>query len=136
MTVDENKVVDEVQNVDVEDSESDIDDVPAELQGLSEEVIKEIMAEADNEDYEPEPEKDDEHSTAEPDSDNKQSKETEVVLDRPKQKIPYERFKNEVDKNKNLKDELDKLRAELEQYKAGTANNPPQQQSSQQSTQP
>ena len=58
MTVDENKVVDEVQNVDVEDSESDIDDVPAELQGLSEEVIKEIMAEADNKDYEPEPEKD------------------------------------------------------------------------------
>lgn len=143
MTVDENESikaeadVDVEVDVDVDNSELNIDDVPAELQGLSESTIKEIMAEAGNDDEgeSEELEKNDGYSTAEPDSDNKQSKETEV-LDRPKQKIPYERFKNEVDKNKNLKDELDKLRAELEQYKAGTANNPPQQQSSQQSTQP
>ena len=50
MTVDENEVVDEVKDVDVEDSEPDIDDVHAELQGLYESTIKEIMAEAGNDD--------------------------------------------------------------------------------------
>ena len=102
MTVDENEPIEADVEVNVDNSEPNIDDVPAELQGLSESTIKEIMAEAGNDDEgeSEELEKNDGYSTAEPDSDNKQSKETEV-LERPEQKIPYESLKNEDDKNKN-----------------------------------
>jgi len=83
-------------------------DVPAELEGLSDEVIKETLQELEPQD---EKNEEDDGESAEPNSDNKSS--IEPILDRPKQKIPYERFKKEVDEKKSLKAELDNLRAEM-----------------------
>lgn len=97
--------------VEQDDTEAAAPEIPAELEGLSEETIKETMAELEQQSTAEAETKDDAGANAEPNSDNKSS--IEPVLDRPKQKIPYERFKKEVDEKKSLKAEVDSLRAEL-----------------------
>lgn len=112
--------------VDLDDTEAAVTEIPAELEGLSEETIKETMAELEQQDTAEAEAEDDAGTSAEPNSDNKSS--IEPVLDRPKQKIPYERFKKEVDEKKSLKAEVDSLRAELAAMREhnGAMVNPPQ----------
>lgn len=119
MTVSEPEVDNEVNEGDASVS------VPDELQGLSSESIKELMKEMEPEpknesepeqesELEPETEEEvepaDEPPVAEPGSVNTQDNE---VVKKSGQKIPYERFKEVLDKNNNMKEELEQLKAEL-----------------------
>lgn len=99
-------------------------EIPDELAGVSEDVAKEIMAEmTDEETVEQETEDTDDSETlpdAEQDSDNKADDEGTVKV--PSQKIPYDRFKEVVDKRNSLEQQLEQYR-----NKYGDINAAPQQ---------
>lgn len=100
----------------VQESTEHVTEVPAELQGLPEDIVKETMEKAGVETKE-------ESGTAEADSDNKQVAEEskdddEDVL--PDTQIPYKRFKAKVDRVKELEAELKELRGKIDK---GAQNN-------------
>ena len=98
---DEKIVVDEAQDA-AEEQQEQKEAIPDELAGLSEDTAREIMQEAgQDEGTEDEGEEQDEapdESHAEQDSDNK----PEEAAPLPNTKIPYARFKQEVDKRRQL----------------------------------
>ena len=75
--------------------------IPEELAGLPEDIARETMREAST----PEPQAADPESepqSADADSDTKPVSEDETVLNQPNYKVPYTRFKAEIDKKKSL----------------------------------
>lgn len=78
---------------------SHAEDIPAELEGVSEDVAREVMAEANREDAQ------DDGADADQDSDNKPDT-TAQQKPEPNQKIPYQRFKQQVDKANDLEAQL------------------------------
>lgn len=112
---DEKIVVDEAQDA-AEEQQEQKEAIPDELAGLSEDTAREIMQKAEqNENTEDEGEEQDEapdESHAEQDSDTKP---VETVAPLPNAKIPYARFKQEVDKRKQLEERLAALEAQQKQ---------------------
>ena len=108
---DEKIVVDEAQDA-AEEQQEQKEAIPDELAGLSEDTAREIMQEAgQDEGTEDEGEEQDEapdESHAEQDSDNKPEEATPL----PNTKIPYARFKQEVDKRRQLEERLAALEAQ------------------------
>lgn len=108
---DEKIVVDEAQDA-AEEQQEQKEAIPDELAGLSEDTAREIMQEAgQDESTEDEGEAQDEapdESHAEQDSDNK----PEGAAPLPNTKIPYARFKQEVDKRRQLEERLAALEAQ------------------------
>ena len=108
---DEKIVVDEAQDA-AEEQQEQKEAIPDELAGLSEDTAREIMQEAgQDEGTEDEGEEQDEapdESHAEQDSDNK----PEEAAPLPNTKIPYARFKQEVDKRRQLEERLAALEAQ------------------------
>ena len=81
------------------------EDIPEELAGLPEDIARETMREAST----PEStatESDSEPQSADADSDTKPVSEDETVLNQPNYKVPYTRFKEEIDKKKSLEEQL------------------------------
>ena len=113
---DEKIVVDEAQDA-AEEQQEQKEAIPDELAGLSEDTAREIMQEAgQDEGTEDEGEEQDEapdESHAEQDSDNK----PEEAAPLPNTKIPYARFKQEVDKRRQLEERLAALEAQQKQVK-------------------
>nr|DAW56448.1 MAG TPA: hypothetical protein [Caudoviricetes sp.] len=113
---DEKIVVDEAQDA-AEEQQEQKEAIPNELAGLSEDTAREIMQEAgQDESTEDEGEVQDEapdESHAEQDSDNK----PEEAAPLPNTKIPYARFKQEVDKRRQLEERLAALEAQQKQVK-------------------
>lgn len=105
--------------------------IPAELGGLSEETARAIMAEAGGESTDDKGTKEEEQGNdgdqnADADSDNKQYV-TDGVSN---QRIPYKRFKEELDRKKELEEQNKQLQAQIEQFKAmqvQPTNQPPAQ---------
>lgn len=96
----------------VEDVEPEVE-IPEELAGLDESFAREAMQEAGievpaEETEKNEDETEEEGTTAEADSENKQYD----VL--PNQKIPYKRFKQQLDKNHELEEQIAQLKQQLE----------------------
>ena len=108
---DEKIVVDEAQDA-AEEQQEQKEAIPDELAGLSEDTAREIMQEAgQDEGTEDEGEEQDEapdESHAEQDSDNTPEEATPL----PNTKIPYARFKQEVDKRRQLEERLAALEAQ------------------------
>lgn len=77
------------------------DDIPEELDGLPEEIAREVMAEANGKAEDGKGQA--EGSDADQDSDNKPVEEQKPE---PNQKIPYQRFKQQVDKANDLEAQL------------------------------
>lgn len=113
---DEKIVVDEAQDA-AEEQQEQKKAIPDELAGLSEDTAREIMHEAgQDESTEDEGEAQDEapdEPHAEQDSDNK----PEEAAPLPNTKIPYARFKQEVDKRRQLEERLAALEAQQKQVK-------------------
>lgn len=105
---------------DNESSERESVDIPDELAGVSEDIAREILAEANGAG---DPESNDagdtgkgsdySTSTAEADSDNKQYDDDEYM---PKTNVPYKRFKQQIDKNHDLEGQIKALKEQLEGY--------------------
>lgn len=114
---DEKIVVDEAQDA-AEEQQEQKEAIPDELAGLSEDTAREIMQEAgQDEGTEDEGEAQDEapdESHAEQDSDNKPVEEASPL---PNTKIPYARFKQEVDKRRQLEERLAALESQQKQAK-------------------
>lgn len=95
-----------------EESDAQSEPIPPELEGLSEEAAREAMAEANamngNADAE------DETADAGQDSDNKAADNGGV--EQPKAKVPYMRFKEQVDKSNSLESRNRELEAKLAEY--------------------
>lgn len=122
---DEKIVVDEAQDA-AEEPQEQKEAIPAELAGLSEDTAREIMQKAEqDENTEDEGEEQDEapdESRAEQDSDNKP---VETAAPLPNAKIPYARFKQEVDKRKQLEERLAALEAQQKQAQPPAGNAQP-----------
>lgn len=118
---DEKIVVDEAQDA-AEEQQEQKEAIPDELAGLSEDTAREIMQEAgQDESTEDEGEVQDEapdESHAEQDSDNKPEEATPL----PNTKIPYARFKQEVDKRRQLEERLAALEAQQQKPVQPTGN--------------
>lgn len=118
---DEKIVVDEAQDA-AEEQQEQKEAIPDELAGLSEDTAREIMQQAEqDESTEDEGEEQDEapdESHAEQDSDNKPVETAPL----PNAKIPYARFKQEVDKRKQLEEQLAALKAQQKQVQPPTGN--------------
>lgn len=89
-------------------------DIPEELEGIPEDIAKNVMAEAG---ITADHDADDEDNTADGTSDNKEAA-SEPVLDQPKQKVPYDRFKQQVDKVHSLEEQLAELKQQQAQAEA------------------
>jgi hypothetical protein len=111
---DEKIVVDEAQDA-AEEQQEQKEAIPDELAGLSEDTAREIMQKAgqdeSTEDEEEEQDEAPDESHAEQDSDNK----PEEAAPLPNTKIPYARFKQEVDKRRQLEERLAALEAQQKQ---------------------
>lgn len=109
------------------------EDIPDELAGISEETAREIMAEA-NETADDEGQEDAPEPGADADSDNKQYPADGVN----NQRVPYGRFKEELDKKKELEEQNKQLQAQLAQLQqqAQAVNQPPAQQAAPQNVPP
>ncbi|WP_303104108.1 hypothetical protein [uncultured Mitsuokella sp.] len=118
---DEKIVVDEAQDA-AEEQQEQKEAIPDELAGLSEDTAREIMQKAEqNESTEDEGEEQDEapdESHAEQDSDNKPVETAPL----PNAKIPYARFKQEVDKRRQLEERLAALEAQQKQAQPPAGN--------------
>lgn len=103
-------------------------EVPAELKGLSPEILKEAMNEIAPEEA-PQDEESTEEDTGAADTDSVKKTE-EPAIKKPSQKIPYERFKEVLDKNNDLKAELEALKTKMAEQpkKQPTPTHQPQQQ--------
>lgn len=123
MDNDEKIVVDEAQDA-AEGQQEQKEAIPDELAGLSEDTAREIMQQAEQdegtEEGEDQGEASDE-SHAEQDSDNKPVETTPL----PNTKIPYARFKQEVDKRKQLEERLAALEAQQKQAQPPAGNTKP-----------
>lgn len=135
---------DNAENVEHDSDDSEQVDIPAELEGLSQDTVKELLAGLDEGSTEEDStssnllnesesetgagEATDQEEHAEQTSDNKEVGST--GLKQPKQKIPYERFKEKLDENKALKEQLQQLQARLANSGANNASNPTTQQQS------
>lgn len=102
--------------------EEPAEEIPEELDGVSEEVAREVMQEAEAKEQE---ERETESASADRDSVNKP-----VDATKSGQKIPYQRFKQQVDKANDLEAQLAAYR-----QKFGDINSAPQQQAAQQPAQ-
>lgn len=90
---------------DNQETEQAQEEIPEELDGLPEDIAREAMQEASE--MEPaEPKEDDDSQDADADSDTKHVSEAESVLNQPNYKVPYTRFKAEIDKKKDLEEKL------------------------------
>lgn len=108
---------------DAEDTQAeDKEPIPEELEGISEDVARETMAEAKRQAEEAESQEDEEPSPVEAESDAKNQNDS--VLDVPKAKVPYERFKQKVDETNSLKQQNEELMAKLKSYEANKASQP------------
>jgi len=114
-------VADEAQDA-AEEQQEQKEAIPDELAGLSEDTAREIMQKAEqNESTEDEGEEQDEapdESHAEQDSDNKPVETAPL----PNAKIPYARFKQEVDKRRQLEERLAALEAQQKQAQPPAGN--------------
>lgn len=121
---DEDETRDTEDSVEVGESvetEEPKEEIPEELAGLPEDIAREAMAEISSKE---EPQSDDneqveETELADADSDNKQ------YSDLPNQRVPYGRFKAELDKRHELEDRLKELESKLNAPQQPTI--PPQQ---------
>ena len=97
------------QKVETEKAEPEAapEEIPEELKGVSEEVAREVMKEAKAE--QPKEAEDEDVPDADADSDTKH-----VPEEIPTQKIPYDRFKKQVDKTHDLEAQIADLKAKLE----------------------
>lgn len=96
----------------------DQEEIPAELQGVDEEIAREIMAQAQSQEKATNPEEEStKESSADADSDTKQVEESQV-LDEAQHAIPYTRFKEVNEKAKAKDAENVQLREELARLKA------------------
>ena len=114
-----------VENTPEQTNEPEVNEVPVELRGLSKDIQEEAMKELADENTpkeEPAQETQGEEvaDTAETDSDNKRD---EPAFKKPNQKVPYARFKEMVDKNNDMKAELEALKNRMAQMET----KPPQQ---------
>lgn len=94
----------------VDDSEPQ-EEIPDELAGLPEDIARETMAEANGEEYEGETE------DVEADNDNKQ-----YQSDLDNQRIPYKRFKQELDKKNELEERNRELEAQLKAFRENSGS--------------
>lgn len=109
----DNEVVEVGETADVP-ADEEKEPIPEELGGIDEDIAREIMTEAGYDGNSTDDNGND--NTAEADSDNKQND----VL--PNQRIPYKRFKQQVDKNHELEAQIEELKKQLN----SAGNNPPQ----------
>lgn len=86
-----------------------VDEIPIELRGLSPEMQQEAMKELDIN----QPKEEQEQEEADIADTDSVKKEAEPAFKKPAQKIPYERFKEMVDKNNEMKAELEALKTKL-----------------------
>lgn len=93
------------------EEQPETEEIPDELSGISEETARAIMAESGGEE---EAQDDDTQTNADADSDNKQYESDGVS----NQRVPYGRFKEELDKKKELEEQNRQLQAQLEQFRA------------------
>lgn len=109
-------------------SEEENFEVPDELAGIPEDIAREIVAEHEQnqQDAEEEGNHDDgsSDSTAEDGSDNNHDNDDELI---PKEPIPYVRFKQQVDKTRELEELVKNLQQRLEGTEQAAANPPVQQ---------
>lgn len=119
---DEKIVVDEAQDA-AEEQQEQKEAIPDELAGLSEDTAREIMQKAEqNKSTEDGGEEQDEapdEPHADQDSDNKPVEEAAPL---PNTKIPYARFKQEVDKRRQLEERLAALEAQQKQAQPPAGN--------------
>lgn len=89
--------------------------IPDELAGLSEDTAREIMEQAHADDSHDEKEEEQAEEEA-PDAEKQDSenKTDDKELDVPKTNIPYARFKQEVDKRRQLEEQIAALKAQVE----------------------
>lgn len=124
MDNDEKIAAEEAQDA-AEEQQEQKEAIPDELAGLSEDTAREIMQKAEQDEStedggEEQGEAPDE-SHAEQDSDNKPVETTPL----PNAKIPYARFKQEVDKRKQLEEKLAALEAQQKQAQPPAVNTQP-----------
>ena len=107
------------QKVETEKAEPEAapEEIPEELKGVSEEVAREVMKEAKAE--QPKEAEDEDTPDADADSDTKH-----VPEEIPTQKIPYDRFKKQVDKTHDLEAQIADLKAKLEAKPAAQVQQP------------
>lgn len=109
--------------------------IPEELAGLPEDIARETMREAST----PEPQAADPESepqSADADSDTKPVSEDETVLNQPNYKVPYTRFKEEIDKKKSLEEQLAAYKSQYGDLPKGNQQSPETQKASEPSIQP
>lgn len=102
-----------VDNANVAEEKPAAEAIPEELAGLPEDIAREAMQKAGVVQEEDSSENEESEKPADevsPDSETKTEQDDSIL---PNQKIPYVRFKQQVDKNRALESELEQLKAKL-----------------------